>query len=244
VVMLSESAARSYWSGQNPIGRRMALGTAADSFSTVVGVVPDTRYRDLRVARPTIYFALAQSSFPFVPTSLAIRTTGDPTSIVQSLRRVLSETTPGISIVRASPFDSYTTGPLAQPRLDATLLLVFAGAAVFLSAIGLFGVLATSVRQRTREIGVRLALGASPSGVASLVVRRAMVISGVGVAVGLAAVAWTNRWIESLLFGVSPTDTVTLAVVATFVFAVAVLASLAPARLSASVDPIVTLRVD
>jgi len=244
VVMLSESAARSYWPGQNPIGRRLALGTAADSFSTVVGIVPDTRYRDLRVARPTIYFALAQSAFPFVPTSLAISTTGDPTSIIQSLRRALRETTPGISIVRAAPFDSYTTGPLAQPRLDATLLLVFAGAALFLSAIGLFGVLATSVRQRTREIGVRLALGASPSGVASLVLRRALVIGGIGVVAGLTAVVWTNHWIASLLFGVSPTDTLTLAVVAAFVLAVAVLASLVPARLSASVDPIVALRAE
>ncbi len=244
VVMLSESAARSYWPGQNPIGRRLAMGSKADSMSTVVGVVPDTRYRDLRVARPTIYFPLAQSAFPFAPTSLAISTTGDPASIVPSLRRVLSETAPGMSLVRAAPFDAYLSGPLAQPRLDATLLLVFAAAAVLLSAIGLFGVLSTSVRQRTREIGVRLALGASPGGVAALVLRRALVIGCVGVASGLAIVLLTNRWVASLLFGVSSTDTTTLAVVAVFVLGVAGLASLLPARLSASVDPVVALRAE
>src|SRR5262245_62971713 len=116
------------------------MASKADSMSTVVCIVPDTRYRDLRDARATIYFPLAQSSFPFVPTSLAISTTGDPASIVPSLRRILGETTPGISLIRAAPFESFMAEPLAQPRLDATLLLVFAAAAVFLSAIGLFGV--------------------------------------------------------------------------------------------------------
>lgn len=244
VVMLSESAASRYWPGQDPIGRRLAMGSKPDSLSTVVGVVPDTRYRDLRVARPTIYFALAQSAFPFAPTSLAISTTGDPESIVPSLRRVLRETTPGISLIRAAPFTSFMAEPLAQPRLDATLLLVFAVAAVFLSAIGLFGVLATSVRQRTREIGVRLALGASPSSVASLVFRRALAIGGTGVAAGLTIVVWTNRWIASLLFGVRPTDVMTLLAVGVFVLVVAGVASLVPARLGASVDPIVALRAD
>jgi putative ABC transport system permease protein len=244
VVMLSESAARSYWPGQNPIGRRLAMGSRADSMSTVVGVVPDTRYRDLRVARPTIYFPLAQSAFPFAPTSLAISTTGDPASIVPSLRRVLAETAPGMSLVRAAPFDAYLSGPLAQPRLDATLLFVFAAAAVLLSGVGLFGVLATSVRQRTREIGVRLALGASPAGVAALVLRRALVIGSVGVVSGVVIVLLTNHWVASLLFRVSSTDTATLAVVAVFVLGVAGLASLLPARLSASVDPVVALRAE
>jgi ABC-type antimicrobial peptide transport system permease subunit len=105
-------------------------------------------------------------------------------------------------------------------------------------------VLATSVRQRTREIGVRLALGASPGGVAALILRRALVIGSVGVASGLAIVLLTNHWVASLLFGVSSTDSATLAVVAVFVLGVAGLASLVPARLSASVDPVVALRAE
>jgi putative ABC transport system permease protein len=244
VVMLSESAARSYWPDQDPIGRRLWLGSKTDSMSTVIGIVPDTRYRDLRAARATIYFPLAQSAFPFVPTSLAIRTAGDPASIIPSLRRVLSETVPGISLVRAAPFDSYLSGPLAQPRLDAALLLVFAIAAVVLSAVGLFGVLATAVRQRTREIGVRLALGASPAGVAGLVLKRALAIGLAGEAPGLAIVTLTNHWLASLLFGVSPTDAATLAAVACFVLGVSALAALVPARLGASVDPVVALRAE
>jgi putative ABC transport system permease protein len=243
VIVLSESAARAFWPGQNPLGRRM--GNADTSLmGTVVGVVPDTRYRDLRVARPTIYFALAQSTFPFAPSQLAIRTASDPASVVPALRRVLSETSPGVSLVRAAPFDSYLAGPLAQPRLDATLLSVFAVAAMLLSAVGLFGVLATSVRQRTREIGVRLALGASPGGVAALVVRRALVIGGIGIAAGLAVVLPTSRLLDSLLFGVRANDVQTLMLVAGFVLAVAALAAIVPARFSARVDPVEALRAE
>ncbi len=243
VIVLSESAARAFWPGQDPLGRRM--GNADTSLmGTVVGVVPDTRYRDLRVARPTIYFALAQSTFPFAPSQLAIKTAGDPASVVPAVRRVLNETSPGVSLVRAAPFDSYLSGPLAQPRLDATLLLVFALAAVLLSAVGLFGVLATAVRQRTREFGVRLALGASPSGIARIVLRRALIIGGVGVAAGLLLAVWANRWVASLLFGVSVTDPATLLSVALFVLVVAGLASVLPARFSARVDPVIALKAE
>jgi predicted permease len=244
VVMLSEAAARTYWPGRSAIAQHLMMGSKSDSMFTVVGIVPETRYRDLRTARPTIYFPVAQSSFPFAPTALAIRAVGDPASIVPSLRHVVSETAPGFSVVSAAPFDTYMMGPLAQPRLDTALLLVFAVAAVLLSAIGLFGVLATSVRQRTREIGVRLALGASPAGVAGLVLRRALVIGGAGVVSGIAVALLTNRWVESLLFGVSPTDLATLVAVSGFVLAVAVAASLLPARLGASVDPVVALRAE
>ena len=244
VVMLSESAARSYWPGQDPVGQRLVMRSKADSMWTVVGIVPDTRYRDLRTARPTIYFPLAQSSFPFAPTSFAIRTAGDPASIIPSLRRTLSETAPGVSLIRAAPFDAYLSGPLSQPRLDTALLFVFAIAAVVLSAVGLFGVLAAAVRQRTREIGVRIALGASPAGVAGLVIRRALAIGIAGVASGLVIVILTSRWVASLLFGVSSTDLATLAAVACFVLGVATLAALVPARLGASVDPVVALRAE
>ncbi len=243
VVTLSESAARAFWPGQNPLGHRIGNGDTS-LMATVIGVVPDTRYRDLRVARATIYFALAQSEFPFAPTNLAIKAGGDPASVVPALRRVLSEMSPGVTLVRAIPFDSYLSGPLAQPRLDATLLLVFAFAAVLLSAVGLFGVLATAVRQRTREFGVRLALGATPAGLAGLVLGRAFVLAGTGVLAGLVMTAVTTRGLASLLFEVGPTDALTLVVVSLFVFGVSALASLVPARFSASVDPVVALRAE
>src|SRR5439155_1040262 len=129
------------------------------------GVVPDTRYRDLRDARPSVYFPLRQSFFPFAPLALAIRTSGAPDAQVPVIRRVISETEPGVALTSAASFETFLDGPLAQPRLNALLLAVFAGAAVVLAAVGLFGAMATMVRQRSRggvadRIGVRCRVSA------------------------------------------------------------------------------------
>src|SRR5438445_11876795 len=145
-VILSQSTARFYWPGADPIGKRLRMGEKLEQVFTVVGVVPDTRYRDLRDARPSIYFPLRQSFFPFAPTTLAIRTTGSPADAVPAIRRVIRERAPGVALVSAAPFGDLLEGPLAQPRLNALLLAVFAGAAVTLAAVGLFGAMMTMVR--------------------------------------------------------------------------------------------------
>jgi ABC-type antimicrobial peptide transport system permease subunit len=133
-------------------------------------------------------------------------------------------------------------GPLAQPRLNAFLLAVFALAAAALAAIGLFGVMATMVRQRTRELGVRMALGATARDIQSIVVGRGLAIAGVGVGVGLAGALLANRFLSSLLYEVSAADTSTLAGVAVFLTAIAAVAAFIPARSSARIDPAVALR--
>src|SRR5213076_139432 len=147
--------------------------------ATVVGVVPDTRYRDLRDARASIYFPLRQSFFPYMPMTLAIRTSGPPAELVPTVRRVIGETEPGVALASAAPFGTFLEGPLAQPRLNALLLAVFAGAAVTLAAVGLFGAMMTMVRQRTRELGVRMALGATAGDLRAMVMRRGLTIAGV-----------------------------------------------------------------
>lgn len=244
VVMLSESAARSYWPGENPLGRRVKMGAGSDRYFTVVGIVPDTRYRDLREARPSIYFPLRQSFFPFVPARLAIRTSGAPASLVPTIRRVIGETSPAVALAGAAPFGAFLERPLAQPRLNAFLLAVFAGAAAVLAAVGLFGVMSTMVRQRRRDIGVRMALGATARDVRRMVLSRAVTIAATGAIAGLAGALLANRFLAVILYEVSPTDGVTLAVVTAFLLGVTPLASLIPARASTRIDPAIALRAE
>ena len=244
VIVVSQSAARHYWAGDDPIGKRLVMGADPDRAFTVVGVVPDTRYRDLREARPSIYFPLRQSFFPFAPTTLAIRTDSRPSGLVSTIRQAISETAPGVALVSAAPFETFLEGPLAQPRMNAVLLAVFAGAASALASVGLFGVMATMVRQRTRELGIRLALGAAPRDLQRMVMRRGLIIATLGLALGLLGAFLANRLLVALLYEVSPTDGVTLLVAAGALLGVAGFASIVPARLSTRVDPILALRAD
>jgi len=244
VVVLSESAARHYWGSDDPIGKRLRMGENFERTATVVGVVRDTRYRDLRDARASIYHPLRQSFFPYTPMNLAIRTTAPPAELVPTIRRVIAETEPGVALASAAPFRTFLEGPLAQPRLNALLLAVFAGAAVTLAGVGLFGAMATMVRQRTRELGVRMALGASAGDLRGMVMRRGLTIAGVGSVLGVFAALLANRLLVTLLYDVTPTDLATLTAVTGLLVGVAALASLIPAQSSARVDPMVALRYE
>ena len=245
VVVLSRSAAQHYWPNEQPVGKRLTMGPpSAQHVLTVVGIVADTRYRDLREARASIYFPLEQSFFPFTPTTLVIRSSAPAADVVAGLRRVLEEGAPGVALASAAPFESFLERPLAQPRLNALLLAVFAASAVALAAIGLFGVMALMVRQRTRELGVRMALGASTSDVGRLVLRRGMTLAAAGTGLGLLGALAANRLLSSLLFEVSPTDAVTLGAVALALLMVAAIASAVPARSSTRIEPAVALRAD
>lgn len=244
VVVVSQAAALHYWGTDDPIGERLRMGDNLELTLTVVGVVPDTRYRDLRDARASVYFPLRQSFFPFTPTHLAIRTSGPPAELVPTIRRVIGETEPDVALASAAPFGSFLEGPLAQPRLNALLLAVFAGAAVALAAVGLFGVMATMVRQRTRELGVRMALGATARDLRRMVMRRGLAIATAGMVVGLFGALLANRLLVAMLYEVSPTDGVTLGVVVALLLSVAALASIIPAWSSSGIDPVLALRAD
>jgi putative ABC transport system permease protein len=220
------------------------MGPNLERTLTVIGVVPDTRYRDLRDARPSIYFPLDQSFFPFAPTTLAIRTKDHPIELGSTIRRVISETETGVALASVAPFETFLEEPLAQPRLNALLLAVFAGAAVALAAVGLFGVMATMVRMRTQELGIRLALGATPGDLRRMVMRRGLAIGAAGIVLGLLAALLANHLLMALLYGVAPTDGVTLATAAGLLLGIAALASAIPARSSTRIDPLVALRAD
>jgi predicted permease len=241
VVVLSEAAARHLWPNQDPIGKRVRV--AGTSF-TAIGIVRDTRYRELRTPRPTLYFSLRQSAFPMAPLTLAVRTIGDPAAIVPTLRHAISELDPGLRLASAAPFEAYLDRPMQQPRLNALLLAVFATAAVALAAIGQFGVMAAMVRQRTRELGVRIALGATARDLRRLVLGRGVLLAIAGTGIGLAGSLAANRLLAAMLFDVSPTDPATLLGVGALLVGVATLATGVPARSSARTDPVLALRAD
>lgn len=241
VVIIGESVAHHYWPGADPLGRRLGHGK---ELYTVVGVVRDSHYRNLRDPRPSIYLPLRQSPFPVTPLTLVIATAGPPAELAPAVRRAVSEAVPGISVVSAAPLATYIAAPLAQPRLDALLLTLFAAAAVLLAAVGLFGVMAAAVRQRTREIGVRIALGATPARVSGSVIGRALAIAAVGAVAGLTTALVSTRALQSLLYSVSPTDPPTLALVMLLLLFVALVAAYLPARRAQRVDPIVALRAE
>lgn len=241
VVVISQSVAQHYWPGADPIGKRFERD---DSPLTVVGVVPDTRYRDLRAPRPTIYMPAQQSDFPVAPTTLIIATDTRRANLAPEIRGVLRDVAPGAALASAAPLDTYLEGPMSQPRLNALLFALFALASLLLAAIGLFGVMATSVRQRTQEIGVRVALGATPMNVARLVLVRALAIGAAGAVTGLIAALATTRLLRSLLFGVGATDATTIALTSLVLLSVVFIAALLPARHAQRIDPIAALRAE
>jgi putative ABC transport system permease protein len=244
VVIVSRSTSRHYWGMQDPVGKRMHLGSERQHTFTVVGVVPDTRYRELRDARPSVYFVLRQWPFPSTPLTLAMRTSGDPGAMVPALRRAIDAVHPGTGLASAAPFGTYLDKPLAQPRLNALLLAIFSGAAVALAAVGLFAIMAALVRQRTLEIGIRMALGATTSAVRRMVLGRGLTIAAVGISFGLAGALAANKLLTSLLYHVSPTDAGTMATVSLLLLVVAGGATALPARASTRVDPVIALRTD
>ena len=239
VVVVSSSVARHFWPRGDPVGKR--LGMPGREF-TVVGVVPDTRYRELQTARPTVYFPLQQSPFPIVPSTLLIRTSNSPADIVPALRRAVRDAHPGVAVVSASSLETLLDVPRAQPRLNAIVLALFAAAALSLAAIGLFAIIATMVRQRTHELGIRMALGATPSDVRRIVMVRGLSLAITGAAIGIVGALVTSRLLSTLLFEISPTDATTLASVAALMLAVAAVASFVPARSSMRIDPVTALR--
>ena len=239
VAVVSLSTARSLWPGRDAVGQR--LGTEGEF--TVVGVIPDLRYRELEEARPSVYFPLAQPRFPMTPTTLVMRGENLTLNAAQ-IRAAVAEVDAGVTVASVATMETLLESPRAQPRLNAMVLGLFAAGALTLAAIGMFSVMATMVRRRTRELGIRMALGASRANVGGMVLRRGLAIAAVGTIAGLLGARTVGTLLSGLLFEVTPTDSMTFLGVAVAVIAVAALASFFPARAGASVDPVKSLRAD
>ena len=245
VAILSESAARQAWPGEDPIGKRVKLGghDAPGEWATVVGVVAETRYRELTSAQPTLYLPIRQFGGP-VPMTLAVRTRSDPAALIPQLRSTLRGIHPDLLVAGGGSMRQLLAAPLARPRFSTFLLGTFAAATLLLTAVGLYGAIAATVRGRTREFGIRLALGADGKELRRIVVRQGMWLAFWGCVIGIAGALSGTRLLRSLLFEVSPTDPATFSVVIAVILATAALASYLPARRASRVDPASTLRGD
>ncbi|MDQ2867494.1 MAG: FtsX-like permease family protein [Verrucomicrobiota bacterium] len=188
---------------------------------------------------------LPRTQIPFDVMSLVVRTAvSDPGALAPSLRRELALVDPNLPLTNVRVFDEYISRSLARPRFNALLLSIFAGVALLLTAIGIYGVMAYSVAQRTNEIGIRIALGAAHASIFRLIVGQAMLLVGVSVALGVAGSFAATRLLNSMLFGIGAWDPLTFALIVLLVIAIAFLASWLPARRATRVDPVVALRAD
>jgi predicted permease len=242
VVVVSRSLAQKYWSIDSALGQRLRLSTDP-RWWTVVGVVGDVREFGLDAPiRPTMYFPFDQ--LPNDTLNLVVRSRLPPAEVLRTAQQVLFAADPRGSAYQARSLSDMLAASLAQRAFALTLLHGFAALALVLAGLGLYGVLAYTVTQRTREIGVRMALGARPGQALALVASESAAVVGIGLLIGFAGALVTARLFAGLLFGVGPADPVSLAAALVVLAGVAVAATLLPARRAASVDPVVALRAE
>jgi putative ABC transport system permease protein len=246
VAVVSRSLAERAWPGQDPIGKRFKFGhaDAPPPWTTVIGVVDDVRYRELTYPRPVVYIAWAQR--PDGPPLSFVVARGSAGHVLASgdVARMVREIEPEVVVTGVATMRQRLTISLARQRFEAVVLGVFAAVALLLAAVGVYGVIAALVRQRTQEIGIRLALGAQTGDVGSLVLRGGLALAGVGVASGLGVSAAATRLLGTELYGVSPTDPATMAGAALVLVGVAAIACWLPARAAMRVDPITVLKAE
>jgi predicted permease len=238
VIVVNETFAKTHFPGEEPIGK--VIGDANHEWE-IVGVVGDVRHRGLaNRIRPTLYRPHVFGAF--VNRILVVRTTPPPRALIEPIQQAILAIDPDLPVSNAKSLEEVAADSVAQRRLVLNVLGLFAGVALLLAGIGLYGVVAYSVSQRTREIGVRLAVGAGRRDVLALFVAQGTRLAGLGVVLGLCAGLGLTRLLASQLYGVEPTDPVTLATVSVLLLAVATAASLLPARRATKVDPVHALR--
>ena len=244
-VLINESMAKTYWPGTSAIGRRLRLSSEA-GWLTVIGVVrditiPSTGNRKSSTSSYQMYFPFARE---FESATVILRTTGSATDLTRRLTREATAVDAAIRVRDVSTVDALLSKHLAGPRFNMSLLASFAGLALVLATVGLYGVIAYSVSQRTREIGIRLALGASRGVILRWVFGQGMRLTLLGLGAGIVGAFALTRLLRGLLFGVETTDPLTYAGLALLLAAVALLACYIPARRATKVDPMVALRYE
>jgi len=243
VLIVNHAFAAKYFAGQDPIGRKLNVCWTVSNPVEIVGVVADARQTELREApHPTIFLVNAQAPMYFA--HLVVRVRDHPRHMTHAIEAAIHSVDADQAVSEVQTMDDVFSDSVARPRFQLVLLLIFAGIAVLLATIGVYGVVSYSVSQRTQEIGIRVALGASSGDVSRLVLREGLLLGGLGVAVGLAAALVSTRVLTSLLFEVKPTDPLTLGAAGGLLLLVALAATLWPARRATAVDATVALRYE
>jgi predicted permease len=257
VVIINETFAKKYFAKQDPLGQQILIGKDLgpdfeDPPRQIIGIVTSVREAGLdQEFKPVMYIpnqqapeGLTRLATQILPMTWAVRTAGDPFSVRDAVRREVQSVDGQMPVTNFKSMDELVSANTARQNFNMMLLTIFAGIALLLAAIGLYGLMAYSVEQRKQEIGIRLALGAAHSDVTSMVVRQGMVLAGAGVAAGLAAAFGLTRLLETLLYGVKSDDPLTFAGVAATLIVVAFLASYIPARRAMRIDPVIALRYE
>jgi predicted permease len=244
-IILNQKMAQHMFPNADPIGRRI---TGEGHTYEVIGIAKNFKSRMLSEQPSDAAFlfleARPEEVFSFYGISIVVKTTGDPNAMIRPVRRQIAALDPNLAVSNTETMDEHVDKALLMPRLIALLLGVFGAVGLALATVGLYGVMSYSVRRRTREIGIRMALGARSGGVLRLVARQGLTLAGIGVAIGLAVALAISRFAASLLYGVSATDPLTFVVVPALLLLVAVVAVLLPARRAARTDPLAALRYE
>ena len=247
VAVINETMARRFWPNQEPVGQRFTPGPVSgppEAWIAVVGVVKDVRQFELIAEpKPQMYLHYQQVGF-FEPNDLVVKTAVDPLSLAGSVRKAVWDIDKDQPVSNIKTMDEILSTSIEKQRFTMLLLGIFAGVALLLAAVGIYGVMSYTLAQRTHEIGIRMALGAQRSHVLKLAVGQGLKLVLVGVAIGLIAAFGLTRLMTSLLFGVRPTDPATLVIISAILISVALLASYIPARRATKVDPLVALRYE
>jgi macrolide transport system ATP-binding/permease protein len=242
VVVVNETMAKQFWKGEEPLGKRFKFFGDQD-FTTVIGVAKDSKYNGVADdPQNFIYQPMAQNYTP--QATLHVRSAGDAASLANAARGAVRDIDPSLSVFNVRTLEEQVSASLQPLMMNVLMLAVFGGLALLLASIGLYGVASYAVTQRTREIGVRMALGAQPSSVLGLVLGHGMVLVGIGLAIGLAAAYAAAGFMRSLVLVVNPHDPATFAITAGLLGAVALVASYIPARRATRIDPLIALRTD
>jgi predicted permease len=246
VAVLNETAARGYFGTESPLGRQVSFPgqRVADPFE-IVGIVADARYQDLRTPdKPMVYVPLEQAIDPITSAVVFVRGAGDVTRLVPSIRASVAETVPGGFVSGIATIEQQVKMSLVRERMLALLATFFAGLALLLACIGLYGVMAYRVVRRTREIGIRIAIGARQQSVVWMMVRETLLLVTIGAALGTLASFGVNHFLAAQLFGVTPRDPAAIAIALSVLGCVTLIAGYVPARQASRIDPVKALRAE